>query len=100
MRDGPPIAVSHGMQPLTDDEAALLYHVQMFGANGYPVERLGRRWVFRDWRTVRGPPVMFRTKRAAVAQFEAWEALALDRLREMKRAQPGSILTAVGVLVR
>ncbi len=88
------------MQPLTDDEAALLYHVQMFGSNGYPVERLGRRWIVRDWRTVRGPPVMFRTKDAAVAQFVAWRDLALERLREMVRQAPGSILTAVGVLVR
>ena len=87
------------LQPLTDDEAALFYHVQLFGSDGYPVEKLGRLWVVRDWRTVKGPPTVFKTKGAAVAQFEAWEALALERLREMKRATPGSILTAVGVLV-
>jgi hypothetical protein len=87
------------MQPLTDDEAALLYHVIQYGSDGYPVEKSGRCWIVRDWRSVKGPPIVFKTKRAAVAQFEAWEQLALERLREMKRLRPGSILTAVGVLV-
>ncbi len=87
-----------GLQPLSDDEAALLYHVQRFGSDGYPVERLGRRgWIVRDWRTVKGPSIVYRTKRAATLQFEAWTSLALERLKDMQRVKPGSILTAVGV---
>lgn len=82
---------------LSDDEAALLYHVGRFGAEGYPVERVGSRWYWRDWLGVRGSPIAYKTKKAAVAAFEGWTALARERWAQMRRASPGLILTAVGV---
>lgn len=87
------------MQPLTDDEAALLYHVMRFGSDGYPVRKLGRGWIVDQWRSVKGPPITYKTKRAAVAQFEAWHALALERLREMRATNPEHtfMITAVGI---
>jgi len=87
------------MQPLTDDEAALLYHVTRWGSDGYPVRKLGRGWIVDQWRSVKGPPVVYKTKRAAVAQFDAWLESALARLREMRAANPEHrfTITAVGI---
>lgn len=90
--------MTNDLAPLTDDEAALVYHVQRFGSAGYPVERRGRGWVVRDWRSVKGAPKVYRTKREAVGAFEAWFGLALDRWRAMRLANPGClIITAEGV---
>ena len=85
------------LAPLSDDEAALIYHVQRWGSDGYPIERVGRSWHWRDWRSVRGAPVSYRTKTAATSAFEAWYDLAILRWRRMRSATPGAILTAVGV---
>lgn len=85
------------MTPLTDDEAALLYTVQMWGSDSYPIQKQGRAWIWRDWRGVKGTPVVYRTKRAAVAAFQGWIELALERWRDMKAANPSAILTAVGI---
>ena len=85
------------MSDLTDDEAALLYHVACWGSDGYPIERSGRGWVVRAWRSVKGSPIVYRTKSAAVDHFEAWLDLALERWRDMKARNPNMILTAEGV---
>lgn len=85
---------------LTEDEAALLYHVQMRGSTGYPVEKRGRGWVVRDWRSVRGAPVVLKTKRAAIERFEAWLLLAKMRWTEFKASNPTAIMTAVGIRVQ
>jgi hypothetical protein len=82
---------------LTDDEAALLYHVQMHGSPGYPVAKLGKRWIVCDWRTVKGPPLCYLTRKSAVAYVEGWIDLALEKWREYKRTHPLAILTAVGI---
>jgi len=92
-----PTAPGGDLAPLSDDEAGLLYHVQRWGSDGYPIERVGRSWHWRDWRSVRGAPVAYRTKTAAVGAFEAWEELALLRWRRTRLANPRAILTAVGV---
>lgn len=85
------------LAPLTDDEAALLYHIGRWGSQGYPIERVGRSWHWRSWRSVRGAPTVYRTKTAAVGAFEVWYGLALDRWRAMRLARPGAILTGVGI---
>lgn len=46
---------------------------------------------------VAGSPALYKTKGAAVAAFEAWRDLALERWAEFKRTSPHAILTAVGV---
>lgn len=84
------------LAPLTDDEIALCYHVTRFGSAGYPVERVGRRWHWRAWRSVKGAPVSYTTKRAAVAAFESWHTLALLRWNSTRK--PGQIMTAVGMV--
>ena len=65
---------------LSEDENALLQHVSMWGSEGYPVEKRGSRWVWQDWRSVKGSPKAYKTKREATAAFEAWHSLALDRI--------------------
>ena len=63
---------------VTPDERALLNHVSRWGSDGYPVQKIGSRWHWRDWRSVKGAPVVYRTKREAVAAFEAFYQIVLD----------------------
>jgi len=62
-------------------------HVSMWGSDGYPVRKLGRGWTWGPWRSVKGPPTVFQTKRAAVASFEAF----LGVLREALGSEPVTI---------
>lgn len=69
---------------LTEDENSLLVHVSMWGSDGYPVHKhhsAGRRgpaWTW-EYRGIKGPPVVFKTKREAIASFEAYHSILLDR---------------------
>lgn len=67
------------MRGLTDGERSILTHVSRWGSDGYPIQKLGRGWT---WGTsaVSGPPVVFKTKRAAVTSFEAFHDVLLDAL--------------------
>lgn len=55
---------------VTDDERRLLTHVSLFGSDGYPIRKLGRKWAI-EHAAVRFP-VLFATKREAVAAFEGF----------------------------
>lgn len=90
------------MEPLTDDEAALLTHITRWGSDGYPIEKLGRKWVWRQWRGVKGSPVLYKTKKEAVAVFELWQELVLERWRQfrIRMANPNAIMTATGVSIQ
>lgn len=68
------------MTRLTEDEHALVNHVTRWGSDGYPVQRVGSRWSWGPWRGIEGPPVLFRRKRDAVASFEAYVDILLDKL--------------------
>lgn len=87
------------LPPLTDGEAELLCHISRWGSDGYPIERVGRSWHWRTWRTVRGSPIVYKTKRAATEAFEAWHDLALRRWAAFKRIHPTAILTGQGVRI-
>jgi hypothetical protein len=93
------LSMPDGLRPLTDDEAALLVHVERWGSEGYPIQRRseGRSWHIGPWRSWRGFPATYPTKRAAVEQFERWKDLALERWGSMKRERPHLMLTGVGV---
>jgi len=73
------------MTPISEDEYALLNHVMMWGSGGYPIDRIRHRWVWSDYRGVRGSPIRYKTKREATAAFERWHTIALARLRELGR---------------
>lgn len=68
------------MRGITEDERALLCHVSRWGSDGYPVRKLGRRWTWGPWRSIAGPPTMWKTKREAVAHVEAFLAVLRDAL--------------------
>jgi hypothetical protein len=81
------IARSNGR--LTEDEAFLLQQVMRFGRDAYPINKLqprraasggGRGWTWGPVRGIKGPPTVFKTKRAAVASFEAYLAILRDKL--------------------
>ena len=63
-----PLANPRGV---SEDERALLTHVSRFGSDGYPISKLGRGWSW-GYRGIKGPPKVFKTKREAVASFEAF----------------------------
>ena len=65
------------MSTLTDDERDLLAHIIRWGSDGYPIRRLRRGWTW-SYRGIQGPPVVFKTKREAVAPFEAFKAILID----------------------
>ncbi len=55
---------------ITEDEENLLAHVVRWGSAGYPIRKLGRGWVWGPFRSVQGPPIIFKTKREATAHLE------------------------------
>lgn len=70
-----------GSRGLSPDEAGLLRHVMHFGSDAYPIQKIGSHsWTWGPWRTIQGPPKAWRTRREAVANFEAF----LDILRDAK----------------
>lgn len=73
-------------QELTEDERWLVNHVSMFGSDGFPVHKVGRQWTWGPVRSVKGPPECFRTKREAVASFEAWMDARRRQLGELAYA--------------
>lgn len=86
------------MNALSDDEAALLYTVTMNGSAAYPIFKVqGRHWLIGPWRGWKGFPFVYKTKKAAVKQFEKWMDLARERWAEMKQTNPNALLTARGV---
>lgn len=85
------------LQPLTDDEAALIAHVERWGSDGYPIEKIGKSWQIVAFRSWPGYPTTYETKKAAAEQFRRWLSLALERWAAMKREHPDAIMTAVGI---
>lgn len=85
------------MNPLTNDEAALLYITGMRGSDWYPISKAAGRWFIGPHLSWSGFPTAFKTKKEAVAQFERWADLARERWAFMKQGNPDLILTAVGI---
>lgn len=73
-------------RPITDDERALVSHVMRWGSDGYPVRKMRTGvWVWGDWRSITGPPTVFKTKREAVASFERFHEILLEALGDERR---------------
>ncbi len=66
------------MRGLTEDELGLITHVSRWGSDGYPIQKQGRKWTWGAWRSVKGPPVLYATKREAIAAFERFHEILLD----------------------
>lgn len=71
---------------ITEDERALLVHINRFGSDGYPINKLanGHGWTWGPFRSVQGPPVVFETKRQAVASFESFLRVLATAKREAR----------------
>ena len=64
-----------GQRTLTSDETAALTHACRYGADGWPVRRVGRKWTWD--RGTLSAPQLYATKRAAE---ESWQVqLAIFR---------------------
>jgi len=72
---------------MTEDERALVTHVTRWGSDGYPVHKVGSRHWTWDFRSIAGPPVLFKTKREAVASFERFMEVLHEALREEAQAR-------------
>ena len=71
--------MSAPLRPVTEDEDSLLTQISMFGSDGYPINRLGAgKWCWGPWRSVQGPPTVFKTKREAIASFERFQGVLLN----------------------
>lgn len=68
------------MTALTDNERHLMTHISRFGSDGYPIEKLGRGWVWQRAFGAGGSPIVYRTKREATHAFEAYMSILRDRL--------------------
>jgi hypothetical protein len=82
------------MTPLTNDEGGLLQAVSMFGSASYPVRKYSAgKWFVTSFRSWKGFPTAFKTKKAAVERFEMWHTMALERWAAMKAENPHLMLT-------
>lgn len=64
---------------LSASEKSIVQHVSRWGSDGYPITKVGRRWHWNEMFGVRGAPVSYKTKRAAVQAFENFHDLLLDK---------------------
>jgi hypothetical protein len=68
---------------LSDDERFVLSHISRWGSDGYPIVKVGsRHWTWGPIRSIKGPPVLFPTRRQAVESFEKYLASLRERLAE------------------
>ncbi len=67
------------MKPMTENENSVLRHWSMFGSDGYPIIRRGSRWWVDGIRGCGACPSGFGTKREAVAQWERYIDILIDR---------------------
>ena len=76
------------MRPLTDDEIALMRHISMWGSDGYPIRQLSKgRWIWDNWRGVRGAPTIYKTKREAIETFERFMDIVRAAYGEMRQRE-------------
>lgn len=66
------------MGGISEDEKDLLAHISMWGSDGYPVSKIGRGWTWGPYRSIKGRPTIFKTKREAVASFEQYHDILID----------------------
>lgn len=61
-------------------EGNFLDHMTRWGSDGYPIEKCGRTWQWREAFGIVGPPTVFRTKRAAFESVDRYLDVLLDKL--------------------
>jgi hypothetical protein len=81
---------------LTEGENAFLRHMSRYGASGYPVTKLGRKWSFDKAFGVGGTPVAYKTKAAAFQAVEAFMRILLDKAAGRL---PPSLTSPIGMVL-
>ncbi len=66
------------LRGLSEDEKYLINHIGMWGSSGYPINKVGRGWIWSPVKSVKGSPIKFKTKKEAVDSFEAYFEMLLD----------------------
>ena len=74
------------MEILTTDERDLMTHISRWGSDGYPIRKLKRGWIW-EYRGIKGPPLIFKTKRESIQSFEAFHRTLLERLGAIAKAR-------------
>jgi len=64
---------------LSTGENDILRHWSRWGSDGYPIRKMGRHWHWVESFGVKGAPVVYKTKRQAVAAFERYVAILIER---------------------
>lgn len=75
---------------LTENEASFMQHMSMFGSDGYPVRKLGRKWEFQRAFGVGGTPVLYKTKKDAFKAVEAFMDILRDKIAGRLKPSAGS----------
>mgnify|MGYP001603162812 CR=1 FL=1 len=65
---------------LTIAEAAFSDHMSRWGSDGYPVRKVGSRWIWDDFCGVSGAPTVYKTKRECVAAIGRYIDILHDKL--------------------
>lgn len=74
------------MEKLSANENDILKHIGRWGSDGYPIQKTGTgRWIWHEFYGVKGSPIVYRTKKAAWAAFEAYYDILLARSGEESR---------------
>jgi hypothetical protein len=67
---------------LTERESFILNHITRFGSEGYPVQKVSSRhwsWNYGNGEDMHSCPVVFPTKKQAVASFEGHLEILRDK---------------------
>lgn len=69
----------HPQSTISAEELDLLNHISRWGSDGYPIFKRGRKWWVDPFFGTGGFPTGYRTKRDAIAQFESYVSILLDK---------------------
>lgn len=75
----PPKDSAPGPDGLTDNERSFMNHMHMWGSDGYPVRKVGRKWHWSDAFGIKGSPTTYKTKREAMEAVERYMGILADK---------------------
>lgn len=68
-------------QNLSEAENNFLRHIQMFGSDAYPVQKVGNgKWLWNEFWGVKGAPTVYKTKRDAFKAIECYIDVLIDKI--------------------
>lgn len=67
-------------QALSEGENQFLRHAQRWGSDGYFITKVQSKWIWEGAFGVSGSPIVYKTKKAAIAAVDAYIDSLLDRI--------------------